>query len=255
MDEAPPPRRKRAELPLAHLLPNLITVTALCCGLSGIRLATEGRFREAILMVIIAAILDGMDGRLARLLNSESAIGAELDSLVDFVNFGVAPGLILHLWAFEGKSGMGWIAVLVYAVCCVLRLARFNVGSRAETGPAEKHHFRGVPSPAGAMLAMLPMYVDFMFVGEARLPNLLIAAYMIAIGGLMIGRMPTPSFKATKVQADYARYLLVGLVAVAAALVTYPWHTLVTLCAVYLLMVLWTWRRVWRMNRKEPPAT
>lgn len=150
-----PPR----ELLLLKLLPNLVSILALCSGLTAIRFAIAGNFGLAILLIGTAAALDGLDGRLARMLKSESAIGAELDSLCDFVNFGVTPALVLYLWGLRAETSLGWIAVLVYAVCCMLRLARFNVGSRVEGEPAEKTVFIGVPSPAGAMLALVPMYL------------------------------------------------------------------------------------------------
>ncbi|HOZ33815.1 MAG TPA: phosphatidylcholine/phosphatidylserine synthase, partial [Tabrizicola sp.] len=145
------------ELLLLKLLPNLVSILALCAGLTAIRFAISGNFAMAVLLIGTAAALDGLDGRLARMLKSESAIGAELDSLCDFVNFGVTPGLVLYLWGLRAETSLGWIAVLVYAVCCMLRLARFNVGSRQVGEAAEKTTFIGVPSPAGAMLVLVPI--------------------------------------------------------------------------------------------------
>jgi CDP-diacylglycerol---serine O-phosphatidyltransferase len=221
------------------LLPNLISILALCAGLTAIRFAISGNFPMAVLLIGTAAALDGLDGRLARMLKSESAIGAELDSLCDFVNFGVTPGLVLYLWALRADTNLGWIAVLVYAVCCMLRLARFNVGSRAEGEPAEKSTFIGVPSPAGALLALVPMYLVFALNNTVQLPPVVVALWMVGIGALMISRTRTPSLKRITIAADLARYALVGSVMVVAALLTYPWITLLILSLSYLSSILW----------------
>ena len=179
--------------------------------------------------------LDGLDGRLARMLKSESAIGAELDSLCDFVNFGVVPGLVLYLWGLRSETNMGWIAVLVYAVCCMLRLARFNVGSR-EAVPAEKTVFIGVPAPAGAMLALLPIYLSH--VASFHLPAPVVALWMVSVGALMISHVRTPSLKRVTIPASLSRFALVGAVAVVASLITYPWATLLMLSLAYLAAIL-----------------
>ena len=163
------------EMLLLKLLPNVVSILALCAGLTAIRFAISGSFGMAVLMIGTAAALDGLDGRLARMLQSESAIGAELDSLCDFVNFGVTPALVLYLWGLRPESSLGWIAVLVYAVCCMLRLARFNVGAKAVGEAAEKTSFIGVPSPAGGMLVLMPIYVVFAVNGAFTMPPLLIA--------------------------------------------------------------------------------
>jgi CDP-diacylglycerol--serine O-phosphatidyltransferase len=223
------------QMHLLKLLPNLVSILALCSGLTAIRFAFAGNISVAVFLIALAAALDGLDGRLARMLKSESAIGAELDSLCDFVNFGVVPGLVLYLWGLRSEINIGWIAVLVYAVCCMLRLARFNVGSR-KADPAEKTTFIGVPSPAGAMLALFPIYVGN--VTDLRLPALVVAIWMVAIGALMISRVRTPSLKRATVAASYASYVLVGAVAVVASLITYPWATMLILSLGYLGAVL-----------------
>lgn len=233
-----PPEPPR-QLLLLKLLPNLVSILALCAGLTAIRFAIAGNFPMAVLLIGTAAALDGLDGRLARMLKSESAIGAELDSLCDFVNFGVTPGLVLYLWGLRPETSFGWIAVLVYAVCCMLRLARFNVGHKAPAGEvAEKSSFIGVPSPAGAMLALVPMYLVLALDQAISLPPQLVALWMIAVGALMISRVRTPSLKRITIAADLARYVLVGLVIVVAALLTYPWVTLLSLSLVYLAGIL-----------------
>jgi CDP-diacylglycerol---serine O-phosphatidyltransferase len=236
---ARPPDAPR-ELLLLKLLPNLVSILALCSGLTAIRYAIAGNFTLAVLLIGVAAALDGLDGRLARMLKSESAIGAELDSLCDFVNFGVTPALVLYMWGLRAETSLGWIAVLVYAVCCMLRLARFNVGSRAPVGEAaEKTSFIGVPSPAGALLVLSPMYLSFTSDRVLELPTVFVAAWMVGIGALMISRVRTPSLKRITIATDHARYVLVGAVVLVAALLTYPWITLLILCMSYLAGVLW----------------
>jgi len=236
-DEQPRPRRK---LHILHLLPNLVSILGLCSGLTAIRFAMDGRFATAIALIGLAAALDALDGRLARMLKSESAIGAELDSLGDFVNFGVTPALVLYIWGLKGEASLGWIAVLIYAICCMLRLARFNVGNKRADGqePAERTSFIGVPSPAGAMLVLAPMYLAFCFAGEVRIPAAAVALWMVAMGALMISRIRTPSLKRVTIYAEDARYVLVAVAAVVAALLTYPWITLLALAALYLAAIL-----------------
>ena len=241
MNEQTP--KPRSELHLVQLLPNLMTISAMCSGLTGIRFAVTGQFQTAVALILLAAVLDGLDGRLARLLRSESEIGAELDSLVDFVNFGVAPGLTIYLWGLHGLQSGGWIATLIYASCCLLRLARFNLGNRSVEKAA---HFTGVPSPAGAMLALFPMYISFMMGSDWVLPSPLLALYMVGIGGLMISRVPTPSFKKVTVYAENVRFVFVGFVALVAALLSFPWETMVVIDAGYAAVVA---HSVWRARK------
>ena len=246
-EEPKPPLRRRMHI--LHLLPNLISILALCAGLTAIRMAVEGRFGWAVALIGLAAALDGIDGRLARMLKSESAIGAELDSLCDLVNFGVTPALVLYFWGMRPDTSLGWIAVLIYAVCCMLRLARFNVGNREPEAADKPKGFVGVPSPAGAMLALLPIYLAFGFDNALRLPPWAVAIWMVFVGALMISRMPTPSFKGVRIYAENARFILVGSVALIAALLTYPWVTLLLLDLVYLAAILFLWRKSARSLR------
>ncbi len=235
-----PPRRR---MHILQLLPNLISILALCAGLTAIRMAVEGRFGFSVALIALAAALDGIDGRLARMLKSESAIGAELDSLCDLVNFGVTPALVLYYWGMRADTALGWIAVLIYAVCCMLRLARFNVGNRLPEGEEKPKGFVGVPSPAGAMLALAPIYFTRTF-GEAMQPSYwIVAIWMVVVGALMISRIPTPSFKGVKIYSENARFILVGSVALVAALLTYTWVTLLILDVVYVIAILIAWRR------------
>ncbi len=240
-----PTAEKPNALPIIHLLPNLLTIAAICAGLTAIRFGYQGEFEMAVRLVLLAGILDGIDGRLARLLRCQSSVGAELDSLADFVNFGVAPGLILHAWALQDFRGLGWIAVLAYAICCVMRLARFNVSSRMEVKD-DSDFFVGIPSPAGALLAMLPMYVAFLFSDKSLAPPAFIAVYIFAIGLLMISRVPTYAFKNISVDRENAKYWILGAVLIASALFIYLWATLVLIALAYvvsLFVAIWGARK------------
>ena len=225
-------RKPRKKLHIVQLIPNFMTVAALCAGLTAVRFAIEGRFGLAVALIIAAAVMDGLDGRLARFLKSESDMGAELDSLCDLVNFGVAPALITYLWALQGMRAEGWIACLLYAVACLLRLARFNIGNRQPDH--DSNSFQGVPSPAGALLVMLPMFLAFAIDDGQPHANGLVALWMAIVGALMIGRFRTPSFKRATIYAENVSFVLLGFVALSAALLTYPWTTLALVDCAYL---------------------
>jgi len=236
------PKRRR-QLHLLQLLPNFATLLALCAGITAIRYAAHDQFTVAAAMIGVAAVLDALDGRLARMLRSESAIGAELDSLADLVNFGVAPALILYFWALQDAGAPGWIAVLVLATCCMLRLARFNVGNRLPDKPAALPHFVGVPAPAGAMLGLAPLFLDFALPQGIALPDEPVMLWMVVVGALMISRIPTPSLKGARIYADNARFILVGLLVLVAAVLAFPWVTLLALDAIYLASIFILARR------------
>lgn len=232
-----PPVRTRVLRPI-QLLPNMLTLAAICAGLTSMRMAFDGNVALSMALIVLAALLDGLDGPTARLLKSESAIGAELDSLADFVNFGVAPGLLLYLWVLEGGRSVGWIAVLIYAICCALRLARFNVSKRDEA-ETPKVTFTGVPAPGGALLVLLPLVVSQIWpeLGTPALP-FLTGAWLVAVGLMMISRMPTPSLKMLRVSRDRAPYLMVGAVALLAASFTWPWPLLLLVELGYLVLLI-----------------
>lgn len=230
-----------SDVKIIHLLPNLVTISAICAGLTAIRFGYQGEFETAVQLILVACILDGLDGRLARLLKCPSLLGAELDSLADFLNFGVAPVLIIYSWGFAEGRSIGWIAVLAYTVCCVLRLARFNVDNQPDDAKSNDR-FIGVPSPAGAILVMLPMFVSFLFSEFPLAPPTWIAGYMFAIGFLMISRVPTYAFKNVTIDRANAKFLLLGAVLLTAALLTYLWATLVVLTLAYIASVAWALR-------------
>lgn len=240
---------ERRKLHLAQILPNLLTIGALCAGLTAIKWGIDGRFGLAVGFIILAAILDGLDGRIARLLKSESSIGAELDSLCDLVNFGVAPAVVLYLWAFQDvMTREGWIGALIYAVACAMRLARFNIGAREPDSDGTV--FRGVPSPAGALLVLLPMLLANTFgTGKPALEPL-IALWLVAVAWLMVATFETPSFKKLTFYADNVRYIVLAAVALVAALLSYPWITLLVFDLGYLALILWC---IFRHLTGSPP--
>lgn len=244
------PQKNERELPLASLLPNLITVGAICAGLTAIRFAFQDNFVGAVYLILLACILDGLDGRVARYMKSESQLGAELDSLADFANFGIAPALVIYAWALQDLKRAGWIAVLFFAVCCVMRLARFNADSKAETD-SNGEFFTGVPAPAGAMLVLLPMFLSFLWPNEVQSYAGLIALYMAGVGVLLISRIPTYSFKTTTVRRRRITYILLGFATLVAMLLTYPWASLVALDLAYFCIIGWSY---FKHRRKQKTA-
>lgn len=227
-------RRRFRPIPVRTLLPNLITLLALCAGLSAIRLAVEGRLELALAAIVFAAILDGIDGRLARLIKGTSRFGAELDSLADFVNFGVAPALILYFWGLHELKGAGWIVALVFAICAGLRLARFNVAIEDPNRPAwAGNFFTGMPAPFGAITVLLPIYVYFL--GAPKLPSVTFV-YTLLIAFLMVSRLPVLSGKkaGTRVPREMVLPLFVLVVLFVALLISYPWEVLTVGAVLYL---------------------
>ncbi len=249
------------EIPLRLVLPNLITVLAICAGLSGIRLAFENRFETAVVMVLIAAFLDGIDGRVARMLKATSKFGAQMDSLADIVNFGVAPALVLYAYILDLGGSPGWIAALLFAIACGLRLARFNVLDEDLTRPAwQGEYFVGVPAPAGAVVVLLPVYL--MFIGAIE-PNrtvaLASAVYAVAIAFLLVSRLPVWSGKRLRVPGDKVMPLILGVVFLALLLFSYPWQTLSVAVVAYLAFLPLSARAYSRRaaieQAKEPPIS
>ncbi|AUS78491.1 CDP-diacylglycerol--serine O-phosphatidyltransferase [Actinoalloteichus sp. AHMU CJ021] len=235
------------------LVPNAVTVLALCAGLSSVMFALDGRFAAAVAAVATAALLDGLDGRLARLLDATSRMGAELDSLADAVSFGVAPALVVFIWSLHG-SQWGWVVCLLFAVCAVLRLARFNVLMEdTKSPPFGKEFFVGVPAPAGALTALFPLVISLKSGEGWWSSQLVVALWVIAIGGLLISRVPTLSFKTLKVPAKAIAPLLMLVGLLAAAVITYPLLVLATFIVLYLAHVPFAVRR-YRWLSRHPEA-
>lgn len=233
------PGKPLREMLFVRMLPNLMTLAAICAGLTAIRLGIEGHYAPAVVLVLVAVVLDGLDGRLAQMLGSDGEIGAELDSLADFLNFGVAPPLVVYFWALQEMRVLSWIVVLIFALCCVIRLARFNVGARTGTGPERGHRFTGIPAPAGAMLAMAPMFLAFAFTDRPIMPDLVICLYLLFIAGLMVSRIPTLSFKGLSLTRTNIVFGALGLGLLVGAFFIFKWITMIVLCAIYLATILW----------------
>lgn len=233
-------RRRERRVPLRALIPNVITLMGLSAGLTSIRMGVDGRLELAIALIVLAAFLDALDGRVARMLKASSKFGAELDSLADFVNFGVAPALLLFTWGLNDLKSMGWIAALAFSISAALRLARFNV-SQSDAGRAKwkQGYFEGIPAPAGAMLVMLPLYLNQGGFGLFKDLPQLTAVFMVIMAGLMVSHLPTFSGKLLghRIQLSYAMPLTVLGVLIAAILFTYPWITLSVICFAYIALM------------------
>lgn len=217
------------------MIPNLMTLSAMAAGLTSIQFALNDKWEFAVLAILFATILDALDGAVARLLKAQSDFGAQLDSLSDFLAFGVAPAIILHTWILQDSGKVGWMAMIIYAAATALRLARFNVTQ--ENLPAwKKGFFSGVPSPAGSGLALLPLIVWIQFPDffeQFDFLSWLVGIWMIAIAALMVSRIPTFSTKGIKMPAKMGMPLLALAIAVIAALVHAPWQTLTVLAVMY----------------------
>jgi CDP-diacylglycerol---serine O-phosphatidyltransferase len=245
LDEKSPEMRRRRfrPIPVRLLVPNVITLLAICAGLTAIRLSIEGRMELAVAAIVFAAILDGVDGRIARMIKGQSKFGAELDSLADFVNFGVAPGLMLYFWQLQELNNGGWIAAMVFAIAGGLRLARFNATMDDPNKPAyAANYFTGVPAPAGAVTAMLPIYVSFL--GMPKPPATITAAYLLLIAFLMVSRLPVFSGKTVRMRVPPEMVLpvFVAVIFFIALLIGYPWYILSIGSVLYLLSLPFGWK-------------
>ncbi|OCC01907.1 CDP-diacylglycerol--serine O-phosphatidyltransferase [Labrys sp. WJW] len=235
-----PEGTRRRAIPLRVLIPNMITLLALCAGMTAIRLAIENKLDLAIGCIVVAALLDGVDGRVARYLKGTSKFGAELDSLADFVNFGVVPGIVLYFWGLHDLRSIGWIGSLVFAICMVLRLARFNVTSSDPNRPAfQANFFTGMPAPAGACTVLLPIYLDFLGLTHEPSHAKYELAYVLLIAFLMISTIPTFSGKklGNRIPREWVLPIFVVAVVVVMLLALYPWESLTSLTVGYLATI------------------
>lgn len=249
-DERPLMGRSRG-LSLRAMVPNAITAAALCSGLTGIRFAISENWGAAVVAIILAGLLDGIDGRIARALNAQSRFGAELDSLADSLSFGTAPAIVLYLWSLSVEPRLGWFAALAFAICCALRLARFNAQIDVEHQPHKSLGFlTGVPAPLGAGLAFAPFYL-WMATGldEFRQP-LLVGPWLVAIALLMISNMATPSWASLRPRRGIRLEVLAFVGLLFAALLVEPWWTLSAICVGYLLLLPYTLLRYARIKRR-----
>ncbi|HVV63714.1 MAG TPA: CDP-diacylglycerol--serine O-phosphatidyltransferase [Pseudolabrys sp.] len=256
-DPAPPKRRRFKPIPVRTLLPNLITLLALCAGLTAIRLSVEDKLELALAAIVFAALLDGIDGRIARMLKGTSKFGAELDSLADFVNFGVAPALILYFWGLHDLKSAGWIAALVFAICAGLRLARFNVMIDDPNKPAwAADFFTGIPAPAGAITVLLPIYLSFLGAPNGIIVVWLTFFYTLAIALLMVSRLPVFSGKRVgkRVPPEFVLPVFVVVVLFFALLISYPWVVLSIGTFAYLICLPLGWLSYRDHQRKDAAA-
>ena len=249
-DEKPVMGKSRG-LSLRAMAPNAITAAALCSGLTGIRFAISEQWAAAAVAIIVAGILDGMDGRIARLLKAQSRFGAELDSLADSLSFGTAPAIIIYLWSLSAEPRWGWFAALALAICCALRLARFNAQIDVEDQPHKSLGFlTGVPAPMGAGLAFMPFFL-WMATGEDifRQP-ILVAPWILATALLMISSMATPSWTSLRPRRGIRLWVLVFVALLFGALMLEPWWTLSAIGIGYLALLPFTLMRYARLKRR-----
>ena len=252
------PKRLR-NLSLNSLAPNILTLLALCAGLTSMRFALQERWEPAVAAILVAAVLDGLDGRLARLLKGASKFGAELDSLSDFVCFGVAPAFLLYQWTLKSLGGIGWTLVLAFSVCCALRLARFNTALEDPDQPSwAANYFTGVSAPAAAGLSMLMMAQHFQGWSEIFRSPYLNGAWLAIMAFLMVSKFPTFSFKRLRIQRDYILPTLLGVGICTAVTISYPWPALTGLGLIYLASFPWAYighRRLTRAWSRQNTGT
>ena len=253
-----PRRQRRKSQSFDAMIPNILTTLALCAGLTALRFSLEGRFENAVEALVIAGVLDTFDGAIARLLKQTSNFGAQLDTLSDFLAFGIVPAAMLYLWSLNELGLAGWAVSLVYAVCCALRLARFNVQITAPRLPPEaRSYFVGVPSPIGAGLVLVPLAISFTSTGSFAIffqQPMVVGAIVLVVSGLMVSQLPTFSVKQIRIPHRYRLLTMLGVAVLAAAIVSAPWQTLTLLVALYAVTLPLGWRSYNRLIRRVEAA-
>jgi len=250
---------RHQRVPVRMLVPNFFTLLALCAGLTSIRMSIEGRYELALGAIVFAAMLDGVDGRVARLLKASSRFGAELDSLADFVNFGVAPAFLIFTWGLGDLKSLGWICVMIFSLASALRLARFNVAIDEEKPRWQSAYFSGMPTPAAAIVVLLPVYIEHLGFTPIRTTPLMldiVLVYTLLIAFLMVSTIPTYSGKllGERISREYVMPLFMLAIGFVALLITYPFGTLTGACLVYLATIPISWRRYGQMLATAPPV-
>ena len=220
-----------------YILPSVLTLVGVCLGISSIKFAMDGNFAFAVLFLIVAAILDGLDGRVARLIKGTSNFGKELDSLTDFVSFGIAPGFIIYFWELNKFGKVGWLIVLFYAVCCVLRLARFNLTKFEEKEEWKNNFFQGIPSPAGGCLILLPLIFELSNFSNLVSLKVITPYLTIIISLLLISKLPTFSFKKISIKRNMTIFLLLGVGLFFVSIIQFTFETLSLGLLIYLLLL------------------
>lgn len=239
---------------LHRMVPNIMTLTALAAGLTSIQLAFNGQWGGAVIAIVIAAVLDAMDGATARLLKAQSDFGAQLDSLSDFLAFGVAPVMMLYMWILQDAGKIGWIAMIVYAACMAMRLARYNVGTGKPVPAWKKGFFQGVPAPAGAGIAMLPVFIWLQSPAtfdDLAFANWLVGIWVLIVAALMISRIPTWSSKLIRVPKKMGMPMLAIAALLIAALIQAPWQTLTILSLAYLVHIPFAFRHFRKLQAEH----
>ena len=233
------------------ILPNMLTLIGVCIGLSSIKFALDGKFELAIVAIIFAALIDGLDGRIARLIKGTSKVGKELDSLTDVISFGVAPSFIMYFWSLNNLGKFGWLLCLIYVVCVTLRLARFNVSSNEE--PSWKDNFfEGVPSPAGGILVLMPLIFslsefDFFIISY----NILVPVFFISVSFLLISKFPTYSLKKIIIPRSMTVFLLFGIVLFFGLLLIYPFKVITISGFIYLSLIPISFLHYRKINKQK----
>ncbi|PTQ11607.1 CDP-diacylglycerol O-phosphatidyltransferase [Sphingomonas oleivorans] len=250
--KSPSPHRPFRGIPLRALAPNAVTALALCFGLTGVRFGISGEWEKAIAAIVIAGVLDGLDGRIARMLKGESRFGAELDSLSDVIAFGVSPAILIYLWSLQHLPQFGWVFALAHAVCCALRLARFNASIDVKEQPHKSAgYLTGVPAPAGAGLALLPIYL-WLVTGEPFFRQVyVVAPWAILVAFLMISDLATFSWSSFRLRPGFRLWVLVLVGLVGAALISAPWATLSVIAILYILAIPFSVRSYARVRRQR----
>jgi CDP-diacylglycerol---serine O-phosphatidyltransferase len=253
------PMFSHARIPVRLMVPNFFTLLGLCAGLTSIRMSIEGRYDFALAAIVFAALLDGLDGRIARLLKASSRFGAELDSLADFVNFGVAPAIMIFTWGLGSHKSLGWIAVMLFALASALRLARFNAVLDDDRPKWQSDFFIGVPTPAAAIVVLLPIYLWHLGIDlrSSAFTLNLVLAYTMLVGVMMVSMLPTYSGKllGERIQRDWVLPIFILVMLAVACLLTYPYETLSIATLLYLAGIPLTWRRYRRLEQMHAPAS
>jgi len=243
------PRRRLRDLPINRMIPSILTILALCAGLTAIRFGLQERWEAAIIAILVAAIFDGLDGRIARMLGQASKFGAELDSLSDIVCFGVAPAVLVYFWSLQDAGGVGWAAVMLFAVCCALRLARFNSRvEKAERPVWASRFFTGVSAPAAAGLALLPMTLWLGFGFDFFRSPAIAGLFLVAVAGLMISQVPTFSLKSDRIPHRFVLPILLAVGLTAGFFASAPWLTIAAVCIAYAVSIPFSFRLYRRLR-------
>ncbi|MEP3347454.1 MAG: phosphatidylcholine/phosphatidylserine synthase [Litoreibacter sp.] len=230
------PLTPERRIKVRHVIPSLVTVFAICAGLTSLRMSIEGNISAALYLIMLAVFLDAADGKLARFLDTASPFGAELDTLADFFNFGIAPGLLIYsaLYHASEYQNLGWLSCMLLAICCALRLARFNVGLSIPPKAGQRDYFVGVPAPALASLALMPVFMSLVGWESISTYAHLVAVYEIAVALLAVSMIPTFSIKHASVSKNHFPMIAIGSAILVICLMVYPWHTFIFANVMYL---------------------